>query len=168
METNIFKNAYHVIMSAILEKANEIHSKTKLHTNDIEFVINKNMGTNNLENAYHIIMLAILAKANEIHSKTKLHTNDIEIVINNSIFENMKKIINDAEGKVINYTVDDNPDKIYYIGTLFGMKCFIDITENSYSYQAYARYKKPNETKYHIEDINFLDGMDDAIKRFFV
>ena len=168
METNNFKNAYHVIMSAILAKANEIHSKTKLHTNDIEFVINKNMGTNNLENAYHIIMLAILAKANEIHSKIKLHTNDIEIVINNSIFENMKKIINDAEGKVINYTVDDNPDKIYYIGNLFGMKCFIDTTENSYSYQAYARYKNPYETKYHIEDINFLDGMDDAIKRFFV
>ena len=96
------------------------------------------------------------------------HTNDIEIVINNSIFENMKKIINDTEGKVINYTVDNNPDKIYYIGTLFGMKCFIDTTENSYSYQAYARYKKPNETKYHIENINFLDGMDDAIKRFFV
>lgn len=48
------------------------------------------------------------------------------------------------------------------------MKCFIDTTENSYSYQAYARYKKPNETKYHIEDINFLDEMDDAIKRFFV
>ena len=121
-----FKNAYHIIMSAILAKANEIHSKTKLHTNDIEFVINKNMGTNNLENAYHIIMLTILA------------------------------------------TIDNNPDKIYYIGTLFGMKCFIDTTENSYSYQAYARYKKPNEIKYHIEDINFLDGMDDAIKRFFV
>ena len=163
-----FKNAYHIIMSAILAKANEIHSKTKLHTNDIEFVINKNMGTNNFENAYHVIMSAILAKANEIHSKIKLHTNDIEIVINNSIFENMKKITNDAEGKVINYIADNNPDKIYYIGTLFGMKCFIDTTENNYSYQAYARYKNPNETKYHIEDINFLDGMDDAIKRFFV
>ena len=163
-----FKNAYHIIMSAILAKANEIHTKTKLRTNDIEFVINKNMGTNNFENAYHIIMMAILAKANEIHSKTKLHTNDIEIVINNSIFENMKKIINDAEGKLISYTIDNNPDKIYYIGTLFGMKCFIDTTENSYSYQAYARYKKPNETKYHIENINFLDEMDDAIKRFFV
>ena len=126
------------------------------------------METNNFENEYHIIMKAILEKANEIHSKTKLHTNDIEIVINNSIFENMKKIIKKKKEKVINYTVDNNPDKIYYIGTLFGMKCFIDTTENSYSYQAYARYKKPNETKYHIEDINFLDGMDDAIKRFFV
>ena len=126
------------------------------------------MKINNFENAYHIIMMAILAKANEIHTKTKLHTSDIEIVINNSIFENMKNIINDTEGKVINYTVDNNPDKIYYIGTLFGMKCFIDTTENSYSYQAYARYKKPNETKYHIENINFLDEMDDAIKRFFV
>ena len=126
------------------------------------------METNNFENAYHIIMMAILAKANEIHTKTKLHTSDIEIVINNSIFENMKKIINDAEGKVINYIADNNPDKIYYIGTLFGMKCFIDTSENSYSYQAYARYKKPNETKYHIENINFLDKMDDAIKRFFV
>ena len=126
------------------------------------------METDIFKNAYHVIMKAILEKANEIHSKTKLHTNDIEIVINNSIFENMKKIINDAEGKVISYTVDNNPDKIYYIGNLFGMKCFIDTTENSYSYQAYARYKKPNETKYHIEDINFLDEMDDAIKRFFV
>ena len=126
------------------------------------------METDNFENAYHIIMISILAKANEIHSKTNLHTSDIEIVINNSIFENMKKIINDTEGKVINYTVDNNPDKIYYIGTLFGMKCFIDTTENSYSYQAYARYKKPNETKYHIENINFLEGIDDAIKRFFV
>ena len=126
------------------------------------------METDIFKNAYHVIMKAILEKANEIHSKTKLHTNDIEIVINNSIFENMKKIINDAEGKLISYTIDNNPDKIYYIGTLFGMKCFIDTTENSYSYQAYARYKKPNETKYHIEDINFLDGMDDAIKRFFV
>ena len=126
------------------------------------------MKTDNFKNAYHVIMSAILAKANEIHSKTKLHTNDIEIVINNSIFENMKKIINDAEGKLISYTIDNNPDKIYYIGTLFGMKCFIDTTENNYSYQAYARYKKPNEIKYHIEDINFLDGIDDAIKRFFV
>ena len=126
------------------------------------------METDNFKNAYHVIMSAILAKANEIHSKIKLHTNDIEFVINNSIFENMKKIINDAEGKDINYTVDDNPDKIYFIGTLFGMKCFIDTTENNYSYQAYARYKKQNETKYHIEDINFLDEMDDAIKRFFV
>ena len=168
METNNFKNAYHIIMLAILAKANEIHTKTKLRTSDIEIVINKNMGTNNFENAYHIIMMAILAKANEIHTKTKLHTNDIEIIINNSIFENMKKIINDAEGKVINYIIDNNPDKIYYIGTLFGMKCFIDTIENSYSYQAYARYKKPNEIKYHIEDINFLDGIDDAIKRFFV
>ncbi len=113
-------------------------------------------------------MSSILAKANEIHSKTKLHTNDIEIVINNSIFENMKKIINDAVGKVINYIADNNPDKILYIGILFGMKCFIDTTENSYSYQAYTRYKKLNETKYHIENIIFLDGMDDAIKRFFV
>ena len=34
MKTNNFKNAYHVIMSAILAKANEIHTKTKLHTND--------------------------------------------------------------------------------------------------------------------------------------
>ena len=126
------------------------------------------METDIFKNAYHVIMKAILEKANEIHSKTKLHTNDIEIVINNSIFENMKKIINDAEGKVISYTVDNNPDKIYYIGNLFGMKCFIDTTENSYSYQAYVKYKKPNETKYHIEDINFLDEMDDAIKRFFV
>ena len=126
------------------------------------------METDIFKNAYHVIMSAILAKANEIHSKTKLHTNDIEIVINNSIFENMKKIINDAEGKLISYTIDNNPDKIYYIGTLFGMKCFIDTTENSYSYQAYARYKNPNEAKYHIEDINFLDEMDDAIKRFFV
>lgn len=123
---------------------------------------------NSLENAYHIILKAILAKANEIQTKTKLHTNDIEIVINNSIFENMKNFINDTVSKVINYTIDDNPDKIYYIGTLAGMKCFNDATENSYSYQAYARYKKPNETKYHIEDINFLDGIDDAIKRFFV
>ena len=122
---------------------------------------------NSLENAYHIILKAILAKANEIQTKTKLHTNDIEIVINNSIFENMKNFINDTVSKVINYTIDDNPDKIYYIGTLAGMKCFIDASENSYSYQAYARYKKPNETKYHIEDINFLDGIDDAIKRFF-
>ena len=126
------------------------------------------METNNFENAYHIIMKAILAKANEIQSKTKLHTDDIEIIINNSIFENMKKFINDTDGKVINYTVDDNPDKIYFIGTLAGMKCFIDTTENSYSYQAYARYKKPNKTKYYIEDINFLDKIDDAIKRFFV
>ena len=126
------------------------------------------METNIFKNAYHVIMSAILEKANEIHSKTKLHTNDIEFVINNSIFENMKKIINDAEGKLISYTIDNNQDKIYYIGTLFGMKCFIDTTENSYSYQAYARYKKPNETKYHIEDINFLDEMDDEIKRFFV
>ena len=123
---------------------------------------------NYLETAYHIIMKVILSKANEIQTKTKLHTNDIEIVINNSIFDNMKKFINDIEGKVINYIVDDNLDKIYYIGTLAGMKCFIDTTENSYSYQAYARYKKPNETKYHIEDINFLNEIDDAIKRFFI
>lgn len=122
---------------------------------------------NNLENAYHIIMKAILAKANEIQTKTKLHTNEIEIVINGSIFDNMKKFINDTDGKVINYTIDDNPDKIYFIGTFAGMKCFIDTTENSYSYQAYARYKKPNETKYHIEDIILTDGIDDAIKRFF-
>lgn len=123
---------------------------------------------NNIETAYHIILKAILAKANEIQTKTVLHTNDIEIIINNSIFENMKKFINDTEGKVINYKVDDNPDKIYFIGTLAGMKCFVDTTENSYSYQAYARYKKPNETKYHYEDINLTDGIDDAIKRFFV
>lgn len=121
---------------------------------------------NYLELAYHLIAKAILTKANEIQTKTKLHTNDIEIVINNSIFENMKKFINDTEGKVINYKVDDNPDKIYFIGTFAGMKCFIDTTENSYSYHAYARYKKQNEA--HIEDINFLDGIDDAIKRFFV
>lgn len=126
------------------------------------------METNNFENAYHIIMKAILAKANEIQTKTKHHTDDIEIVINNSIFENMKKVINNTMGKDVNYTVDNNQDKIYYIGTLAGMKCFIDTSENSYSYQAYARYKKPNETKYHIEDINFLDGIDDTIKRFFV
>ena len=63
----------------------------------------------------------------------------------------MKKFINDTEGKVINYIVDDNPDKIYFIGTLVGMKCFIDTTENNYSYQAYARYKKANETRYYIE-----------------
>ena len=80
----------------------------------------------------------------------------------------MKNFINDTVSKVINYTIDDGQDKIYYIGTLAGMRCFVDTTENSYSYQAYARYKKPNETKYHIEDINFLDGIDDAIKRFFV
>lgn len=122
---------------------------------------------NNLETAYHTIIKVIIAKANEIRTKTNVSTNDIEIVINNSIFENMKKFINDTEGKVINYTVDDNPDKIYFIGTLAGMKCFIDTTENSYSYQAYARYKKTNETKYHIKDINFLNGIDDAIKRFF-
>ena len=126
------------------------------------------METNNFENAYHIILKAILTKANEIQTKTTLHTNDIEIVINNSIFENMKKFINDTEGKVINYTVDDNPDKIYFIGTLAGMKCFIDTTENSYSYQAYARYKNLNKTKYHIENINFLNEIDDTIKRFFV
>ena len=126
------------------------------------------METNNFENTYHIIMKAILAKANEIQTKTKLHTDDIEIIINNSIFENMKKVINNTIGKDVNYAVDNNQDKIYFIGTLAGMKCFIDTTENSYSYQAYARYKKPNETKYHIEDINFLDEMDDAIKRFFV
>ena len=30
------------------------------------------------------------------------------------IFENMKKFINDTEGKVINYIVDDNPDKMFY------------------------------------------------------
>ena len=123
---------------------------------------------NNLETAYHIILKAILAKANEIQTKTKLHTNDIEIVINNSIFENMKKFINDTEGKVINYIVNDNPDKIYYVGILAGMKCFIDTTENSYSYQAYARYKKLNETKSHIENINFINEIDDAIKKFFV
>lgn len=123
---------------------------------------------NSLETAYHIILKAILAKANEIQTKTKLHTNDIEIVINNSIFDAMKKFINDTAGKVINYTVDDNPDKIYYVGILAGMKCFIDTTETSNTYQAYARYKKPNETKYHFEDINFLNEIDDAIKRFFV
>lgn len=123
---------------------------------------------NSLETAYHIIIKAILAKANEIQTKTKLHTNDIEIVINGSIFENMKKFINDTEGKVINYTIDDNPDKIYFIGTLAGMKCFIDTTENSYSYQAYARYKKTNESKYRIENINFLNEIDESIKRFFV
>ena len=121
---------------------------------------------NSLETAYHIILKAILAKANDI--KTKSYGNNIEIVINNSIFENMKKFINDVNGKVINYTVDDNPDKIYFVGTLAGMKCFIDTTENSYSYQAYTRYKKPNETKYHIENINFLNEIDDTIKRFFV
>lgn len=121
---------------------------------------------NSLETAYHIILKAILAKANDI--KTKSYGNDIEIVINNSIFDNMKKFTNDTEGKVINYTVDDNPDKIYFIGTLAGMKCFIDTTENSYSYRAYARYKKQNETKYHYEDINLTNGIDDAIKRFFV
>jgi len=121
---------------------------------------------NSLETAYHIILKAILAKANDI--KTKSYGNDIEIVINNSIFDNMKKFINDNNDKVINYIVDDNPDKIYFIGTLAGMKCFIDTTETSYSYQAYARYKKPNETKYHIETINFLNEIDDAIKRFFV
>lgn len=121
---------------------------------------------NSLETAYHIILKAILAKANDI--KTKSYDNNIEIVINNSIFDNMKKFINDNNDKVINYTVDDNPDKIYFIGILAGMKCFIDTTENSYSYQAYARYKKPNETKYHIEDINFTNEIDDAIKRFFV
>ena len=128
------------------------------------------METNNFdfENAYHIIMKAILTKANEIQTKTKLHTNDIEIVINGSIFENTKKFINDTEGKVINYTIDDNPDKIYFIGTLAGMKCFIDTTENSYSYQAYARYKKTNESKYRIENINFLNEIDETIKRFFV
>jgi len=122
---------------------------------------------NYLELAYHLIAKAILTKANEIQTKTKLHTNDIEIIINNSIFENMKKFINDTEGKVINYKVDDNPSKIYYVGTFAGMKCFIDTTENSYSYQAYARYKKPNEFRYYVEDINFLDGIDDAIKKFF-
>ena len=126
------------------------------------------METNNLETAYHLIAKAILTKANEIMYRTPLRSNNIEIVINNSIFDIMKKFINDTDGKVINYTVDDNPDKIYFIGTFAGMKCFIDTTENSYSYQAYARYKKPNEAKYHIEDINFLDGIDDAIKRFFV
>ena len=121
---------------------------------------------NSLETAYHIIMKAIFAKANEI--KTKSYNNNIEIVINNSIFDNMKKFINDTEGKIINYNVDDNPDKIYYIGTLAGMKCFIDTTENSNTYQAYARYKKPNETKYHIEDINFLNEIDENIKKFFI
>lgn len=124
------------------------------------------METNNFEYAYHIIIKAILVKANDI--KTKSYGNNIEIVINNSIFNAMKKFINDTDGKVINYTVDDNPDKIYFIGTLAGMKFFIDSTENSNTYQAYARYKKPNETKYHVEDINFLDEIDDAIKRFFV
>lgn len=123
---------------------------------------------NSLESAYHIILKAIISKANEIQTKTKLYTNDIEIVINGSIFDNMKKFINDTEGKVINYTVDDNPDKIYFIGTLAGMKCFIDTTENSYSYQAYARYKKLGESRYYVEDINFLNGIDDAIKKFFV
>ena len=123
---------------------------------------------NNFEDAYHIILKAILAKANEIQTKTRLYTNDIEIIINHSIFENMKKFINDTEGKVINYTVDDNPDKIYFIGTLAGIKCFIDTTENSNTYQAYTKYKKTNESKYHYEDINFLDEIDDAIKRFFI
>lgn len=122
---------------------------------------------NYLELTYHLIAKAILAKANEIKTKT-FHNTDIEIVINNSIFDNMKKFINDIDGKVINYTVDDNPDKIYFIGIFAGMKCFIDTTENSYSYQAYARYKKSNETKYHYEDINLTDEIDDAIKRFFV
>lgn len=126
------------------------------------------METNNFKNAYHIILKAILAKANEIQTKTKLHTNDIEIVINGSIFDNMKKFINNTEGKVINYAVDDNPDKIYFIGTLAGMKCFIDTTENSYSYQAYARYKKLDESRYYVEDINFLNEIDDVIKKFFV
>jgi len=123
---------------------------------------------NYLELSYHLIAKAILTKADEIRTKTYLHINDIEIVINNSIFENMKKFINDSEGKVINYIVDDNPDKIYFIGTFAGMKCFIDTTENSHSYQAYARYKKQNEAKYHYEDINLTDGIDDAIKRFFI
>jgi hypothetical protein len=126
------------------------------------------MKTNNFENAYHIIMKAILAKANEIQTKTKLHTNDIEIVINNSIFENMKKFINDTEGKVINYIVDDNPDKIYFVGTLAGMKCFIDTSETQNTYQAYARYKKLGESRYYVEDINFLDEIDESIKKFFV
>ena len=126
------------------------------------------METNSLETAYHLIAKAILAKANEIMYKTPLCSNNIEIVINTSIFDIMKKFINDTDGKVINYTVDDNPDKIYFIGTFAGMKCFIDTTENSYSYQAYARYKKQNETKYHYEDINLTDEIDDAIKRFFV
>jgi hypothetical protein len=123
---------------------------------------------NNLETTYHIIMKAILAKANEIQTKTKLHTNDIEIVINNSIFENMKKFINDTEGKVINYIVDDNPNKIYFIGTLVGMKCFIDTSETHNTYQAYARYKKLGESRYYVEDINFLDEIDESIKKFFV
>lgn len=123
---------------------------------------------NSLESAYHIILKAIISKANEIQTKTKLYTNDIEIVINNSIFENIKKFINDTEGKVINYTVDDNSDKIYFIGTLAGMKCFIDTTENSYSYQAYARYKKLDKSRYYVEAINFLNEIDDAIKKFFV
>ena len=126
------------------------------------------METNSLETAYHIIMKAILAKANEIQTKTKLHTNDIEIVINHSIFENMKKFINDTEGKVINYTVDDNPNKIYFIGTLAGMKCFIDTFETHNTYQAYARYKKLGESRYYVEDINFLDEIDESIKKFFV
>ena len=131
---------------------------------------NKNiiLETNNFENAYHVILKAILSKANEIQTKTTLHTNDIEIVINHSIFENMKKFINDTEGKVINYTVDDNPDKIYFIGTLAGMKCFIDTSETHNTYQAYARYKKLGESRYYVEDINFLDEIDESIKKFFV
>lgn len=126
------------------------------------------MKTNNFENAYHIIMKAIIAKANEIQTKTKLHTDDIEIIINHSIFENMKKFINNTTGKVINYTVDDNPDKIYFIGTLAGMKCFIDTSETRNTYQAYARYKKSGESRYYVEDINFLDEIDESIKKFFV
>lgn len=121
---------------------------------------------NSLEIAYHIILKAIISKVNEIKAKTP-HPN-IEIVINNSIFENMKKFINDTEGKVINYTVDDNPNKIYFIGTLAGMKCFIDTSETHNTYQAYARYKKLGESRYYVEDINFLDEIDESIKKFFV
>ena len=121
---------------------------------------------NTLEIAYHIILKAIISKVNEIKAKTP-HPN-IESVINNSIFENMKKFINDTEGKVINYTVDDNPNKIYFIGTLAGMKCFIDTSETHNTYQAYARYKKLGESRYYVEDINFLDEIDESIKKFFV
>jgi hypothetical protein len=122
---------------------------------------------NSLETAYHIILKAIISKVNKIKDKTP-HP-DIEIVINNSIFENMKKFINDTEGKVINYnTVDDNPNKIYFIGTLAGMKCFIDTSETHNTYQAYARYKKLGESRYYVEDINFLDEIDESIKKFFV
>jgi hypothetical protein len=121
---------------------------------------------NSLETAYHIILKAIISKVNKIKDKTP-HP-DIEIVINNSIFENMKKFINDTEGKVINYIVDDNPNKIYFIGTLVGMKCFVDTSETHNTYQAYARYKKLGESRYYVEDINFLDEIDESIKKFFV